>query len=432
MRPVCTDSQPSVTKEISDLGIRISIGCNSKVPGPVTTTTVLETIDMLVYKGMNMSGTDEFDSVVSDRIVDEIGFEDVVMDLGNLEVKNREKPRELPYRRVDLKDDSEEPANTEENKELWRQSKKFVADEHTQITVQAQVDGVDGAEGSSDLKTLVKKTRLDAALLTPNNSGGVIAEESLHSDSLDFVEANFHQSEGLETVFNSGIISMDDVLSRIHLAIEIGSVTLDALYDPESIMIFVSSKVGPKILNSIGKELDRSHRSMMIVANGSMQVIEGKVELPLTIEEVTRLCEVRFAEHLDTEMILELGAQAEFDMYFGSWLKKVFMPDASERHNPLKTWLVEEEGSSAIADFSDDEQVRLRELVDMLVPEKQRLEVLKEAHSEPQEGHLGVEKTYHRLSLRYYWPGIYADVAKFVRHAAPARGPWSNRTDRLA
>ena len=54
---------------------------------------------------------------------------------------------------------------------------------------------------------------------------------------------------------------------------------------------------------------------MMIVADGSMQVIEGKVELPLTIEEVTRLCEVRLSEHLDTEMILGLDAQAEFDMH---------------------------------------------------------------------------------------------------------------------
>ena len=34
--------------------------------------------------------------------------------------------------------------------------------------------------------------------------------------------------------------------------------------------------MGLKILDSIGKEVDRSHRSMMIVANRSTQVIEGK------------------------------------------------------------------------------------------------------------------------------------------------------------
>ena len=192
----------------------------------------------------------------------------------------------------------------------------------------------------------------------------VIAEESAHSNSLNFVKAEIHANEGLEIEFNSGIVPTDEVRGRIHLAVEIGSITLDALYDPGSTRTFLRNKVGQNISGSTGKELDRSHRSMMIVANGSMQVIEGKVELPLTIEEVTRLCEVRFTEHLDTEMILWLDAQAKFEMYFGSRLKKVFMPDESGRHNPLKAWLVEEEGCGAIADLLDDEQVRLKELVD--------------------------------------------------------------------
>ena len=124
---------------------------------------------------------------------------------------------------------------------------------------------------------MVEKTGPDAALLTPNNRDEVIAEEPPHSDSLDFVEIEFRQSEGLETEFNSGIVPTDEVRGRIHLAVEVGSVTLDALYDPGSTRTFVRSKVGQNILDSIGNELDRSHRSMMIVANGSMQIIEGKV-----------------------------------------------------------------------------------------------------------------------------------------------------------
>ena len=61
-----------------------------------------------------MSGIDKFDSIVSDRIIDGIGFEDNARDLGNLEVEDQQRPRELPYRRVDLKDSSEEPTNTKE------------------------------------------------------------------------------------------------------------------------------------------------------------------------------------------------------------------------------------------------------------------------------------------------------------------------------
>ena len=129
-----------------------------------------------------------------------------------------------------------------------------------------------------------------------------------HSDSLDFVEAYLHQCEGLETDFNGGIVPTDEVRGRIHLAVEIGSVTLDALYDPGSTRTFVRNKMGKRILDSTAKELDRSRRSMKFVANGSMQVIEEKLKLPLTIEEVIQLCEVRFAEHLDTKMIFGLDA----------------------------------------------------------------------------------------------------------------------------
>ena len=82
-----------MTEENSDLDIKITIGCTSGVPGPVTTTTtVLAKIEMPGYKGVNMSAIDEFDSVVSDRIVDAIeGFEDIGRNFGNLEDKNREK-----------------------------------------------------------------------------------------------------------------------------------------------------------------------------------------------------------------------------------------------------------------------------------------------------------------------------------------------------
>ena len=44
------------------------------------------------------------------------------------------------------------------------------------------------------------------------------------------------------------------------------------------------------------------------------------------------------------------------------------MPDKSGRHNPLKTWL--EEGCGAIADFLDEEQEKLKELLERKFPHK--------------------------------------------------------------
>lgn len=49
-----------------------------------------------------------------------------------------------------------------------------------------------------------------------------------------------------------------------------------------------------------------------------------------------------------------------------------------------------------------------------VVPSELREQVVSENHTEPTAGHLGIFKTYHRLSLRYYWPGMHADVVKFV------------------
>lgn len=49
-----------------------------------------------------------------------------------------------------------------------------------------------------------------------------------------------------------------------------------------------------------------------------------------------------------------------------------------------------------------------------VVPAELRDEVLANNHSEPTAGHLGIFKTYRRIALRYYWPGMYRDVAKYV------------------
>ena len=68
---------------------------------------------------------------------------------------------------------------------------------------------------------------------------------------------------------------------------EIGSVTLDALYDLGCTRTFVTNEVGQKFLESTEKEMDRSHKSMMIVANGSMQVIERKFKLPLPCDKLS-------------------------------------------------------------------------------------------------------------------------------------------------
>lgn len=50
----------------------------------------------------------------------------------------------------------------------------------------------------------------------------------------------------------------------------------------------------------------------------------------------------------------------------------------------------------------------------IVVPSELRENIIIENHSQPTAGHLGIFKTYHRLMLRYFWPGMHSDVVKFV------------------
>ena len=50
----------------------------------------------------------------------------------------------------------------------------------------------------------------------------------------------------------------------------------------------------------------------------------------------------------------------------------------------------------------------------LVLPSELRGEALREAHDDPQAGHLGVEKTHHRLIVAYYWPNMFRDVASYV------------------
>ena len=52
----------------------------------------------------------------------------------------------------------------------------------------------------------------------------------------------------------------------------------------------------------------------------------------------------------------------------------------------------------------------------LVLPRELRSQALSESHTVPQAGHLGVDKTYRRLSNKYYWPSQLRDVVTFVNH----------------
>lgn len=44
-----------------------------------------------------------------------------------------------------------------------------------------------------------------------------------------------------------------------------------------------------------------------------------------------------------------------------------------------------------------------------------RQRVLQECHDAPTAGHIGIRKTITRVEQWYYWPGMFRDVARYVR-----------------
>lgn len=51
----------------------------------------------------------------------------------------------------------------------------------------------------------------------------------------------------------------------------------------------------------------------------------------------------------------------------------------------------------------------------LVLPKSKRKEILKTFHDNPTTGgHLGIFKTYHRISDKYFWPGMKSDISKYV------------------
>jgi len=51
----------------------------------------------------------------------------------------------------------------------------------------------------------------------------------------------------------------------------------------------------------------------------------------------------------------------------------------------------------------------------LVLPREYRREALRESHDAPQAGHLGVEKTYQRIAVNYFWPNLFRDVTNYIR-----------------
>lgn len=52
----------------------------------------------------------------------------------------------------------------------------------------------------------------------------------------------------------------------------------------------------------------------------------------------------------------------------------------------------------------------------LVIPKHLRGDILKSLHDAPTAGHLGFAKTYDKIRRKYYWPGLYGSIRRYVAH----------------
>lgn len=60
--------------------------------------------------------------------------------------------------------------------------------------------------------------------------------------------------------------------------------------------------------------------------------------------------------------------------------------------------------------------VSSEEIFRLYVPRDLVLELLKENHDLPSAAHLGIEKTFEKLSRLYYWPKMFESVREYIKN----------------
>ena len=260
-------------------------------------------------------------------------------------------------------------------------------------------DLIEDKSGTFVVKAMVHKPE-DFVPDPANGFNDLKQEKFCSTDGLSDIKV---EEDLTEQDLISGILQTSLVRGRVHMTVLVGSVSIDALFDPGSTRTFIRKHLGERVLDLLSKKLDCSRESVMIVANGVREKIEGRAMLPLMINGVTRDIEVAIVENLNTEMVFGLDAQEEFDMTFAARTKKIWMPDTKGEPNPLLIRIIEDYACSGIVELQDWERAELeRFLKEKLPPKVQNAGPLRATHLVKHnidvQGHPPIKERYRVLS----------------------------------
>ena len=95
------------------------------------------------------------------------------------------------------------------------------------------------------------------------------------------------------------------------------------------------------------------------------------------------------------------------------YIKDIISSIESQNENSLKwsnrNYLI---NNGILYCYADDDS----EEAQLVIPSHERNDVLKAHHDESTAGHYGIERTTARICKRYYWPGMRAEIAKYIKN----------------
>ena len=106
----------------------------------------------------------------------------------------------------------------------------------------------------------------------------------------------------------------------------------------------------------------------------------------------------------------------QLKLFMNGELDKLTQQQASRCTKEVELYVMGEKGAlyytgrKVKSTVEDDEDRQFR----LVVPTTLQRDFIAAAHSELQGGHQGVTRTYMRLKKDYYWPGMFADVQRYV------------------
>ena len=120
----------------------------------------------------------------------------------------------------------------------------------------------------------------------------------------------------------------------------------------------------------------------------------------------------RVHDEIEPEVCSSTWAESTQDKKYLSWLRAVQLrltdpPRSKVIGGQIYTYRPAEAVSDTLG--VDDKAWKL------VVPSERRRDIMHKSHDAAQSAHLGRDKTDARVAQYYYWPGMYKDVAEYVR-----------------